>query len=99
MTHVPQSQAPGEPLMIQNPHNGRFINLAPLMAYLHEQENTNLTPASGPANVCFNLKAAYRLIATTPVDSSSVDPGHVASVVADLFTLEDVFSKLTEYKS
>lgn len=94
----PAQPQPG-PLLVLNPHNGRFINLSPLMAYLHEQENTSLPNCTGAANVCHNIKAAYRLISTTPIDVATSDPGHVANVVADLFALEDVFANLTEYKS
>lgn len=66
------------------------------MAYLQQQQGTTLANQSGAANVCQNLKAAYRLISTTPLNVDLHDPERVAAVVNDLFELEDVFAELAQ---
>jgi hypothetical protein len=88
-----------EPTLVLNPKTGRYINLTPLFNYLNEMEGTTVPGGSGAQSVAHNIKQAYRLITTTPIDPETQTPGHVSSVVADLFALEDVFINLTEFKS
>ncbi len=90
MTHTLQKQ----PILVENPHTGQTVNVGPLMMYLQQQQGSTLTGQGGAANICQNLKAAYRLISTTPLNVDLHDPERVAAVVNDLFELEDVFAEI-----
>lgn len=91
-----KAQPPQTPIMVENPHTGTRVNVAPLLTYLDQQLGSSVAGASGAANVSHHLKRAYRLLATTPINLDLHTPEEVASIINDLFDLEDVFLAMVE---
>lgn len=81
-----------KPILIENPHTKRMVNIAPFFDYINYYHEGNFYMAAK------ELDAAAVNIACTATDANAYNLHEHTSILHNLFTLRDAIDSISEFK-
>ena len=90
-----ESDKKQEPILVQDPYTGRFVNILPLFKLVHEIQIDD-----GFGSIVNDIDRVIRIFSLSmPIGNEEVNGRDFSNSLCSLYNLKDAFDAITEYKS